>query len=471
MTSKLKEKQVNRVSIWAVIGLAVVVAGCGGGGGTSSGGNAQVGVFVTDSFRDDYTHVWATIFKVDLIDINSNVVNVFSDSTGVVIDLKTLRDATGQRFAFLSNSTIPAGTYTKAQVTLAPSLSLIPKGSATGTTLQLDASIPRDNGGNAVVTFSLPAPRTISGSDDVVVDFDLANFKIQLGKIAPSLKDGGKNGLDDKNRHEEEIYEGTISGLSGTAPNFTFTLTRGSRSVTVTTDLNTVIFNANASPSPTPANGKRVHVSGKLDKTANSIAASSIKIQSDQDVDRPEVRGAVSNINAGAGTFDITVTKARGFVPANTVVHVATTPNTIFRGDSGVLLNSTDFFAALASATAADAEGTFDSSTNTLTAVRAKLENEGHNGGEQAEIKGTPTNVNAVAGTFLANPLTEFEGFAYSGTGGVNVATTGSTTFRASNGASLSKANFFSALTLATSVKVEGTYSGGALTATSARIQ
>jgi hypothetical protein len=152
------------------------------------------------------------------------------------------------------------------------------------------------------------------------------------------------------------------------------------------------------------------------------------------------------------------------------VVHVVTTTNTVFRGDSGVLLNATDFFAQLATATSVEAEGTFNSSTNTLTAVRAKLENEGQNGGEQAEVKGTPTNLNAGAGTFTVNPVTEFEGFAYSGTGGVNIATTESTVFRTINGDTLTKADFFTALMLTTSVKVEGTFSGGTLTATSARI-
>jgi hypothetical protein len=465
---------VNRISWLAIAGLAAVLVGCGSGGGGSSsgGGSTQVGVFVTDSFREDYSHVWATIFSVDLIDSNNNAVNVFSDSTGVIIDLKTLRDANGQRFAFLSTATIPAGTYTKVQVTLAPSLNLIPVGQTTGTTLQLDASLPRDANGNAIVTFNLPAPRQISGSDDVVVDFDLANFRILLGKIVPSLKEGGKTGLNDKNRHEEEIYEGTVSGLSGTAPNFTFTLTRGNRSVTVTTDVNTVIFNANSAPSPTLANGKRVHVTGKFDTTTSTLAATSIKIQSDQQAEHPELKGTASNINSAAGTFDVTVSKTHGLVPKNAVVHIVTTTDTVFRGGSGVLMTSTDFFAALTAGANVEAEGTFDANTSTLTATRVKLddENEGEHGGHQAEVKGAPTSVNSGAGTFTVNPVTEFDGFTFGGSGGVNIATTGSTAFRATDGSTLSTADFWTALMLATSVKVEGTFAAGTITATSVRI-
>jgi hypothetical protein len=305
-----------------------------------------------------------------------------------------------------------------------------------------------------------------------VVDFDLANFHVLLSKIVPSLKEGGNNGLNNRGRHEEAIYEGTISGLSsGVAGGFLFTLNRGGRSVTVTTDANTVIFNADASPSPTLANGKRVHVRGKFDAAAHNIAASSIKIQPAQGVDRPEVKGAPSGINAGAGTFDVTVTRARGVVPVNTVIHVVTTPNTIFRGDSGVLLSASDFFAALATATEVEVEGTFNAGTNTLTAVRAKLENEDEHAGEQAEVKGAPVSVNSGAGTFSVNPVTEFEGFAYSGTGGVSIATNGATTFRSANGETMTKSAFFTALATAASVKVEGSFASGVLTAANARLQ
>lgn len=472
----------HRLSRLAVLGLAVLpavlpamlLAGCGGGGGSSSsGGNAQVGVFVTDSFRDDYSHVWATIFKADLIDSNNNVVNVFNDANGLVIDLKTLRDATGQRFAFLAQTPIPAATYTKAQVTLAPSLNLIAKGQTTATTLPLDAALPRDANNNAVATFSLPAPKPINGSDDIVVDFDLANFKVQLGRIVPSLKEGGKTGLGDRNRHEEQEYEGDISGLSGAAPNFTFTLKRGGRSVVVTTNTDTVLFNANQAPSPTLANGKHVHVRGTFDTAANTLVANSVRIQSAQESNHPEIKGAPSNVNAAGSTFDVTVTRAHGLVPSKTTIHVITDTNSVLRGDSGVLLDAAAFYEQLETAASVEVEGTFDTLSNTLTATRARIEVERHgqHGGEQAEVKGAPTEVNAAAGTFAINPVTEFEGFAYSGTGGVAVATSGTTQYRAKSGETLTKAAFLATLASATSVKVEGTYSNGTLTASSARIQ
>jgi hypothetical protein len=468
-----KETLVHRLTCLAILGMSLALAGCGGGGSSSGGGSAQVGVFVTDSFRDDYDHVWATIFRVDLVDISNNVVNVFNDANGVVIDLKTLRDANGQRFAFLSETSIPAGTYTQAKVTLAPNLNLIAKGQTTGTTLQLDASIPRDSLNNAVVTFNLPAPRPINGSDDVVVDFDLANFKVQLGKIVPSLKEGGKTGLGDRNRHEENEYEGDVSALSGSAPTFTFTLTRGGRSVTVTMTVDTTIFNANQAPSPTLANGKHVHVRGVFDTTANSLVANSIKIQSAQDVNHPEIKGTPSNINATLNTFDVTASKAHGMMPNRTTIHVITNTNTALRGDSGVLLDATTFYTQLATATSVEVEGTYDAPSSTITATRAKVdvEHHGQHGSEQAEVKGTPTTLQAAAGTFAVNPVAEFEGFTYSGTGGVNVTTSGTTQFHTKNGDTLTKTAFFTALANATSVKVDGAYSNGTLAATSARIQ
>ncbi len=465
----------HRLSRLLIPAIAVVLAGCGsgGGGGSSSGGNAQLGVFVTDSFREDYSHVWATIFKVELVNALSQPVTVFDDSTGRIIDVKTLRDSTGQRFSFLSNAAIPAGNYTSVRVTVGPAFTLIPVASTTGATLPLADSVPRDAQGHAQVTFNLPAAKNMGGSDDLVIDFDLANFNIALGKIAPVLKEGGKNGIGDANRHEEEDYEGVVSGLSGTAPNFTFTLTHSSRSIIVVTDANTTLFNAGASPNPTLANSKLVHVRGKFNASSIQLAAVSVKIHATEDTHHPEVKGAPSAIDATAGTFTVAATKVSGFVPAHTTVNVVTNANTVFRGKSGVTLAEADFFTRLATATSVEVEGTYDSASNTLTAARAKTDDEGQGGGDhshdhEAEAKGTATNV--ATATFTLNPVDEFEGFSFGG-GSLNVATTNSTTYKRKNGESLTSTAFFAALATATSVQVEGTFADGMLTATKAQLK
>jgi hypothetical protein len=463
----------NKLSRLLIPALAITLVGCGsGGGGSSSGGNAQVGVFVTDSFREDYSHVWTTIYKIELVNGLSQSTTVFDDSAGRTIDVKTLRDSTGQRFSFLSNTTIPAGTYTGARVTVAPSLTLIGAASTMGTSLPLADSVPRDNLGHAQISLTFPTAKVINGANDVVIDFDLANFSIALGKIVPSLKDGQSGGLNDPARHEEGEYEGTVSALSGTSPNFTFTLTRGNQTTTVATDSSTVVFNAGASPNPTLANGKRVHIRGKFNATNDRLLAASIKIQANGDVDRPEAKGTPSAIDATNGTFKVTLTRASDFMPSQTTINVTTNVNTVFRGVTGVILSSTDFFTRLANSTTVEVEGSYNVTTNTITATLVKLEDEGNNGGgghdHEAEARGTATNIGTS--TFTMNPVSEFEGFNYTG-GGLPVTTTGTTAFKSKTGATLTSTAFFTALHTNTTVKVTGTFTNGTLAALKAELK
>src|SRR5204863_4256038 len=83
--------------------LPMFAAGCGGGGGgsslTSNGRTAEVAVFSTDSFRDDFDQVWVTVYKLELLDSAGNADTLFSDDAGKVLDLRTLLDTAVDRFA------------------------------------------------------------------------------------------------------------------------------------------------------------------------------------------------------------------------------------------------------------------------------------------------------------------------------------------------------------------------------------
>jgi hypothetical protein len=377
--------------------MAAALAGCGGGGGGSSvappvsGASGRLGVLVTDSFREDFSHVWVTLYKVVLNRSTGMPVTVFDDSAGRVIDLKTLRDATGARFSFLTENSVPSANYSGAQVTIGNTLSLIPAGAATGSVTPLEDSLPRDGQGHPQIAFPLSAPRDLGrGADDLVIDFDLANFLLSNGKVRPALKEGAKSGIDDPARHENEEYHGTVSNLSGIAPNFTFTLTRpGGMTVAVVTSASTTLFNSNAAPDPTLANGKTVEVRGRFNTASHQLTATSIKIEDSAEAeDRPEVRGVPSAIHADAGTFQVSPLKAKGFVPTTTTVNVVTDASTVFRAHNGLSLSAGDFFTRLATATFVEVEGSFDAGTNTLTARHAKLEDESehdgsHGGGGQ----------------------------------------------------------------------------------------
>jgi len=457
-----------------VLALALGAAGCGGGGGGGSSAvtrSATVPVFVTDDPETANAHVWTTIYKVEVQNAAGQSETVFDDSAGHSIDLKTLHDSTGQRFAFLSSGAVTSGTHTGVRITMGSSLTLFPLGATTGQSVSLDASIARDSQGHALITFPLAAPRNLaSGSDDVVVDFDLAHFTQQNGKISPSLREGDRSTLHDASRQEREDHDGAIANLSGIAPNFTFTLLVAGTNVTVVTDATTVFFNSDSIANPTLANGKTVEVTGTLDATTNHLAAKSIKIEDRaQHASEVEVAGVASSIAATPGTFSVATQRVTGFVPTQTTVNVMTNTATVFRNNGGVTLIPADFFTLLATAQSVEVEGTYDAASNTLTASSARIEvehdgNEGHDG----EARGTAINIQSMAGTFMLQPVTEFDGFALSGTS-VNVVTNSSTQFR-SGSTTVTSAVFFAALTPAQSVQAEGTFATGTITASTVRI-
>ncbi len=456
----------------ALVVAPLLLSACGGGGGGGSARTAPVGVFVTDSFRDDYDHVWTTIYKVELVDSSGAAQTIIDDSAGKTIDLKTLRDASGERFTFLGRVVARAGMHARVRVTVAPSMTLVLKGTVAGVVTPLADTVPVDSLGRKVLLLFMSNPRDLAtGSDDLVIDFDLANFGILGGKVTPALREGSKTGLDNRNRHEAEDYSGLISGLSGAAPNFTFALTmRFGAAFTVTTSADTTVFNSDSTPNPTLANGKRVEVRGTFTPGTRQLAATEVKIE-DSHGERPtKVKGPIVSSDAPAGTFVLTVRRARGFVPSGTTVNIATNATTVFRSSGGLLITKEEFFLRIAGAESAQAEGVYNAAGNTLVASRVKLEDEADRDGE-AEVKGTPTTIESVAGTFRIDPVTEFEGFAYPG-GGVGVTTGGIVEFKDKDNNHIGRSDFFAGLALAGArVKVEGSFSAGVIAAREAKLQ
>ena len=467
---------------------ALGLAGCGGGGGGSSPlssalppsqtASAVVGVFATDSFSEAYDHVWVTIHRVEVESSNGTAQTVFDDALGKTIDLKTLRDATGQRFALLGAGKIDASTATSIKVTIDNGVVLFPAGSAGGQATPVDDAVTHDGQGHPVLSFPLTAPRSLgSGHDDLIVDFDLADFTVSGGKVRPVVKEGARAGLEDPNRHERQEYQGVLSQLAGASPAFTFTLTREGSTVSVVTDAQTTFFNADGTPNPKLAEGQTVAVRGLFDVTTLRLTASVVKIRPAGGEQEPaEVEGVPGAVSAGAGTFTLTAHQVEHLVPSQTTVNIVTGSGTIFRAKGGITLTAADFFTGLATASAAEVEGSYDAASNTLTATRAKLENEsggGHGGGSGGdhggaaggvEAEGNATGIDASANTFLLASLSEWEGFVPA-SGGVSVAATTATVYRDGTGGALTAAQFFAALAASPQVKVRGTLAGAVVTA------
>ena len=460
----------SRVAAAASVALLFVLTmlGCGGGGGGAGGG--AVSLFMTDSMSSNQ-HVWVKLYQVVLLN-GSNQTLAFDSAEGKTIDVRALRDGSGARFKFLNRKNIPAGTYTGIAFVLDKSLSVVPNGGGPAVAKTFISDLDTA-GGKTLLSLTFGTPKALgAGDDDLVVDFDLANWNDVGNVVTPVIVESSQAGFDDIGRHEREDYTGTVSDLTGTAPAFAFTLTQHEGGTfQVTTDANTSIFNSNGSPSPALANGKRVEVRGTFNKTSNSLLATSIKIEDAQEQDRPEAKGAPSNPNASAGTFTITLGQAEHFVPTGSTVNIVTTAQTMFRSVHGQTIDAKTFYGALSTAAMVEVEGTYDSVTNTLTAVKARVEEQGGgDGGDQGvEARGTFGQPNLGTLTFNLT-IDSWEGF--SGTQGQTLTVTAtSAEFKNALNGNVTASEFYTlAQQAGAKVKVEGALSGTTIDARECKI-
>ena len=443
--------------------LLLAAIGCGGGGVSGGGGTSGSGaLFMTDSL-DSHDHVWVTIKKVVLTGAGGNA-TVFDDTTGKTVDLRTLRDGSGERYSFLAST--PSGTFTGVSVTLDKTVTLFGSGASTG----LVREFAGNDGTNVVMTLNFAAPRSFGSNSGFALDFSLSDWTDNGTTVSgsPFLKEGNGGGLNDGSRHEHEDYEGTIQGLSGTAPDQTFTLTRGGRSIAVITSSSTIVFNSNGNPSPTLANGKRVEVRGAFDLTQNAIVADVVKIEdAGHGQGEAEVKGNASNINAIAGSLTVDATRTHHFQPNQSTVDVATTANTVYFSHGGLSLTKEEFFAVLANGQEVEAEGAYDSGSNTLTARKLKLEDHQGEHGHEAEIKGPVSNLNASSQTFDVNAV-QWEGITLGANHLIHITVTAETRYEHDN---MTAQQFFAALSNGSFLEVEGFFDAETSTLVAKKMQ
>lgn len=449
------------------------LAGCGGGGGGGGSASGSGGAFfVTDDLNTGYDHVWVTIKKVELAKVGGGSTVVYSDTVGTTVDLRSLRDNQGRRFKLIGWDDKLSGQYDGVTVTLDDDLVLYPTNATTGLARTFEGSA----GGEKALTTAFTARSFGPGNDDFIIDFDLATWTDNGSQVTgANIKVVTDDSVNDDSRHERENYPGTISNIQGTAPNQTFTLTRGNHSVTVQTSASTEIHRSDSNGNSTLTAGQHVVVRGVFNTTTNMLEAAKIKITTgdNNNGDNDEANGTVSNINALAGSFDLTVEDVEEFQPAGDPIHVATTDTTVFRSQSGVLLTKDEFFTALANGASVEVEGVYDSASNTLTATKVKLE--GHddgNDGDNAEVRGATSNVDAVAHT-LNVTATEFSGINVAPGTQIPVVTNGDTKYKGANNLTMNQADFFTALTgnPGIRVEVEGHWDGSVLTASKMKIE
>lgn len=458
-----------RVSALAVLltALLLLIAGCGGGGSGFSGGGPgggpgsgvnpsnEVSMFATDS-PGAYAHVWVTILGVSLTG-SSGTVSAYSSTTGEQIDVAALGGSnSAQEFSFLATAAIPAGTYTSATLTLAPTVTLVENGSTTSTT----ATFSGLNGsGDKSVNISFGHGTVVSSGSSLVFDFDLAQWNLVDNQLTCVVSLGTGTNLSTANQIPTTSV-GTVSSLSGTAPTQSFTLSRDDHSrFTVTTSSSTALSNSDGSANPTLSNGETVVVEGTYSVASHSLTATSIQIQvgSDTAVDtRAMASGTLASYTSGSSSFTLTITRARRFTPTGTTLTVAMSGDARLFGFRGENLTATQFFALLPSATEISASGIYTASNNTLTANDIELSGPWADDTNGVTVRGTAGT--GSTGASISLTLTEEDGLDLATGSTITVVPGANVTYLDTNGYVVTQSTFTSDLASAASVSAEGNY-------------
>lgn len=439
----------------------LALAGCGGSGG----GSSAFSLFVTDDAHTGYSGVWVKVFKASLKSAAGSSVDVLTSTDGITVNLRALNDGAA-KFLLLAPGQVPDGTYNQVVFEVDKNVTLVAKPSGTVSTAHFPDSLDATVTGHSNLTANLSPAITIPGSTKLAIDFDLKNWDITAGVITPVLNKHDGTGLDDPTRHEKFEFHGVVSSLSGTAPIQSFTINlKSGGTITVTTDDTTSIIADGAAT--TLANGQKVEVWGAFDPTTSTIAAKIIRSESEFE-DEAKAVGAASNGNVSSHTFSLAVSYSRGFAPQGDSIFVVTNGTTKYRGRHGVTMTEADFYLALTAAGAnavVEAEGTYDSGTNTLTAKCVSFENEAEFGDDEA--KGSTSNPDGVALSFDV-AVTESEGFDAPST--LNVVASADAKYK-DGSTDITATQFFTLLASASkNVEIKGSYTGGVFTATRIKI-
>lgn len=340
--------------------MSVFLAGCGGSGNSEPPSTGAV--FMTDSL-DGHDHVWIAVTKVTFTNDTGGTVDAYSRDDAMTVDVKTLRDGSGGRFAFLGK--VRSDMYTSVTVRVDKDLALFAAGSTAGEAHEFDVN----NGTFAELTLDFGGAVEIGPNDPFVIDFDLSNWTDAGTTVtgSPFLTVGTTTGLDAMTRQENVWMYGTVRNLSGAAPNQRFQLDMGDTAdVSVQTSSTTVIGGASSLQ-----NGDDVRVSGKYSITQNAFIATSV-FEEPENI-TPAFEGSVSSINVAAGTFVVDIDEAEHILPLFTTVNIETDASTVFYNSSGQLVTLPNFFTALTAGTRLMVRGDYNVQTNTMLATHIEF--------------------------------------------------------------------------------------------------
>lgn len=489
------------IAVCATLSVSMLT-GCGGAGGTGTGttgptaptraydpdaptGNVKadgligrMGVFITASTGGKWDAAWATVLKVELIDVQEKAVTVYDEQGGTSLELTHLaggKEGKDRKFSLLTVANVPGGkSYIRARITFAKGFELFDAGATTAKTTLLADTVGQDAEQRPVLSFPLERPRDLgNGHEDLVIDFDLSKTSVAGERIVPKLREASGDAVATLSSQEAGTFAGTVGEITGPVNERTFNLTlTGGRTISVQANDATPFYNDGAAPNPELLQGKKITVRGVFDTTAKRVVATEVRTYADNttpSADTAEATGLASSVNAQAGSFVLTASQVEGLTPSFKAVTVTMASDAVLRSRGGLLLKSEDFYKAVAGrGTLVRVEGTYEPVTGTFKATRAHLEEAVFNPSREVEVKGTPTEADAQAGTLAVGSWTLWQGLAGRGEGkSVPITTTAATQFVDDKGAYLAAANFFNgAKSGEKSVRVVGVYAGGSVTAT-----
>lgn len=361
----------NRFSLIAAafpVAAVLALGGCGGGGGSATGATNTTGraavlnVYVTDGFSDAYKQVQVTLFKIELTSDGTNFVTVFEDTAGRTLDLRSLLATT----ELLASVNVAAGTYTQARVTFADHFTLVNRDGASSS-VAVDPTVGTAAGsGQIAVTVSTPTKVLADQAATLLLDFKLAKFQLVGNVLRPHVEGSGAAGLAGKlcDGH----LNGTVANLS--ADGTTFDLqNRDGRTIHVIVSDATVITDGESGAAVTLANNQNVLVEGTFDTATSTVTAAAVTLHTPSVAHGPRAGGTIASVDAGAGTFVLTIERADGIQPIGGTITVLTNASTVFRKGR----HAAGTFADLAVEGSVRVGGTFDAATQTLTATVVEL--------------------------------------------------------------------------------------------------
>ncbi len=358
---------IKPLALAAVPVFLLTLSGCGGGGGTTSsttstgGGQtasalpAALNVYVTDGFSDQYKQVLVTLYKIELTTDGTNYTTVFTSSAGQTINLSSLAATT----ALLASVNVPAGTYTQARITFGDHFTLVGQ-DGTSTSVAVDPSIGTAANGMVALTVATPTKCVSGQSSALFLDFKLAEFTLVGNLLRPQVGPGdpGPNGMKPCNGS----LMGTIANLvAGTS--FDLQGPDG-HTVHVVLSATTTTLSGQTGAAITLANGQKVSVEGAFTASTQTVAATSVTLNDYTTTQREQAEGTVASVSAAANTFVLTVQRAGGIQPTGGTITVQVGAATVYMKGR----NQSAGFADVTAGAMVNVQGTFDATTQTLTA-------------------------------------------------------------------------------------------------------